>query len=104
MGIIEPLKDGFLEIIPEGEGSDYWHIAAIHINGEVFCPSPRIYPSTNVAFAKARRIFYWIYNHQIETQGLGCYCEELKITLWRQPKLHANQTDILHLVKQMSKS
>ncbi|NEU77402.1 hypothetical protein PI95_034280 [Hassallia byssoidea VB512170] len=24
--------------MPEGEGSDYWQIAAVHINGVAFCP------------------------------------------------------------------
>ncbi|KYC39330.1 hypothetical protein WA1_31850 [Scytonema hofmannii PCC 7110] len=83
MGIIEPFKDGFVEIIPEGEKSDYWQIAAIHINGEVFCPSPRIYPSTNVALARARKIYNWICDRETETRGWGCYCEELNIVLWR---------------------
>ncbi|MEC4813106.1 MAG: hypothetical protein SAK29_07505 [Scytonema sp. PMC 1069.18] len=86
MGIIEPCQNGFVEIIPEGEGSDYWQIAAIHINGEVFCPSPRIYPSTNVAIARARRIYNWICNHEEETRESACYCEEFKIILWRLPK------------------
>lgn len=86
MGILEPYKDGFVEIISEGQGSDYWQITAIHIDGEVFCPSPRIYPSTNVAFARARRIYDWICNHKIETRNSACYCEEFKITLWRLPK------------------
>jgi hypothetical protein len=87
-GMIEPFKDGFLEIIPEGEGSDYWQIAAIHINGQVFCPSPRIYSSTNAAFTKARQIFDWICNHEQETCRWICFCEELNMTLWRQPKSH----------------
>ncbi|ARV57672.1 hypothetical protein BZZ01_02600 [Nostocales cyanobacterium HT-58-2] len=86
MGIIEPFKDGFLEIISEGDGSDYWQIAAIHIHGEVFCPSPRIYRSTNAAFVIARRIFDWICNHEMETRAWQCYCEELNMSLWRQPK------------------
>jgi hypothetical protein len=92
MGIIEPFKDGFLEIIPEGEGSDYWQIAAIHMSGEVFCPSPRIYPSQDVAIARARRIFNWICNHEMETRGWGCYCEELNMSLWRQPKSYPSNS------------
>ncbi|KAF3885789.1 MULTISPECIES: hypothetical protein [Nostocales] len=86
MGIIEPYKDGFVEIIPEGDRSDYWQIAAIHINGEVFCPSPRIYPSTNVALARARKIFNWICDREAETGDGQYYCEELNIILWRLSK------------------
>jgi hypothetical protein len=64
IGIIEPYNSGFLEVVPEGEGSDYWQIAVIHINGEAFCPSPRLYRSQQVALAKAAQIYDWIADHE----------------------------------------
>jgi hypothetical protein len=33
--IIEPKNSGFLEVMPEGEGSDYWQIAAVHIKSSM---------------------------------------------------------------------
>ena len=64
IGIIEPYNSGFLEVVPEGEGSDYWQIAAIHINGEAFRPSPRLYRSQQIALAKATQIYDWIADHE----------------------------------------
>ncbi len=87
IGIIEPYNSGFLEVVPEGEGSDYWQIAAIHINGEAFCPSPRLYRSQQVALAKAAQIYDWIADHEQQNSGKTENCEKLKLTLWRQPKV-----------------
>lgn len=43
IGIIESYFFGFLDVVPEGEDSDYWQIAAVHINGQAYCPTPRLY-------------------------------------------------------------
>jgi hypothetical protein len=88
IGKIEPYNSGFLEIIPEDEGSDYWHIAAVHINGEVFCPSPRLYHSEQVALATAAQIYDWIADQEHQIMPESCYCSQLKLCLWHQPKLH----------------
>lgn len=84
IGIIQRYSNGFLEVVPE---SDYWQIAAVHINGEAFCPSPRLYHSEKVALAKAAQIYDWLadYEHQI-SDGV-CYCPQLKLILWQQPKV-----------------
>ncbi len=87
IGIIESYNSGFLDVIPEGEDSDYWQIAAIHINGEAFCPSPRLYRSQQVALAKAAQIYDWIADHEQQNSGKTENCEKLKLTLWRQPKV-----------------
>ncbi|YAF99237.1 MAG: hypothetical protein AB3A66_27595 (plasmid) [Nodularia sp. CChRGM 3473] len=87
IGIIEPYSNGFLEVVPEGEGSDYWHIAAIHIDGQSFCPSPRLYRSEQVALAKASRIYDWITDHALEVSHGVCYCSHLKLSVWQQPKV-----------------
>jgi hypothetical protein len=86
IGIIQPYSNGFLEVVPEGEGSDYWHIAAIHINGKAFCPSPKFYRSEQVALTKAAKIYDWIADHEQEISDGSCYCSELKLILWYQPK------------------
>ncbi|MBD2778286.1 hypothetical protein [Iningainema tapete] len=83
LGIIEPYKDGFVEVVPEGKGSDYWQIAAIHIKGEVFCPNPRLFRNELSALGKAQQIYDWIASHEQETRSRICYCEELKLPLWR---------------------
>ncbi|MDJ0736892.1 MAG: hypothetical protein QNJ47_22965 [Nostocaceae cyanobacterium] len=85
-GIIEPYENGFLEIIPDGFESDYWLIMAIHINGEVFCLDPRLYRSEKIALNKAARIYDWLQNHEHVFSDWLCYCDEFKMTLWRQPK------------------
>ncbi|GAX40026.1 hypothetical protein NIES4075_09880 [Tolypothrix sp. NIES-4075] len=87
IGIIEPYSSGFLEVVPEGEGSDYWQIAAIHINGKAFCLSPRLYRSQQVALAKAAQIYDWIADHEQQISSKGCYCEKFQLTLWHQPKV-----------------
>jgi hypothetical protein len=86
MGIIEPYSSGFLEIVPEGESSDYWLIAAIHINGEVFFPSPRLYRSERVALATAGKIYDWIANHIQQITDGDYYCPQLNLCLWQQSK------------------
>lgn len=86
IGIIEPYSSGFLEVLPEGESSDYWHIAAIHINGKAFCPSPKLYRSERVALAKAAQLYDWIAEHEQEISEGDCYCSTLKLMLWYQPK------------------
>lgn len=86
IGIIEPYSDGFIEVIPDGEGSDYWHIAAIHINGKAFCPSPKLYRSEKIALAKAAQIYDWIAENEQEISDWGAYCETLQLILWYQPK------------------
>ncbi|PMB48339.1 hypothetical protein CEN39_23055 [Fischerella thermalis CCMEE 5201] len=86
VGIISPHSNGFLEVIPEGESSDYWLIAAIHINGKAFCPSPRLYRSQQVALARAAQIYDWIANHEQEISGGDWYCSKLNLMLWHQPK------------------
>ena len=87
IGIIEPYSNGFLEVIPEGEDSDYWQIAAIHINGQAYCPTPRLYRSERVALAKATQIYDWIADHEGEISNGACNCSELKLILWQQPKV-----------------
>jgi hypothetical protein len=87
IGKIEPYSSGFLEIILEGEGSDYWQIAAVHINGEVFCPSPRLYRSEQVALSTAAQIYDWIVDQKHQIMAESCYCSQLKLSLWYQPKL-----------------
>ncbi|MDZ8221917.1 MULTISPECIES: hypothetical protein [unclassified Nostoc] len=84
IGIIQPYSNGFLEIVPE---SDYWQIAAIHINGQAYCPTPRLYRSEKVALAKAALIYDWLADHEGEISSGGCYCSELKLILWQQPKV-----------------
>ncbi|MBD2446199.1 hypothetical protein H6G76_03310 [Nostoc sp. FACHB-152] len=87
IGRIEPYNSGFLEIIPEGEGSDYWQIAAVHINGAVVCPSPRLYRSEQAALAKAAQIYDWIADQTHQIMAESCYCSGLKLSLCYQPKL-----------------
>ncbi|MCC5639393.1 hypothetical protein LC593_26940 [Nostoc sp. CHAB 5844] len=87
MGIIEPYSSGFLEILPEGESSDYWLIAGIHINGEVFCPSPRLYRSERVALARAAQLYDWIADNKPQISAGDFYCSPLNVSLWYQPKL-----------------
>ncbi|MBD2302513.1 MULTISPECIES: hypothetical protein [Nostocales] len=87
MGIIEPYSSGFLEILPEGECSDYWLIAGIHINGEVFCPSPRLYRSERVALARAAQLYDWIVDHQQQIVAGDYFCSQLNLSLWYQPKV-----------------
>ncbi|MCC5605041.1 hypothetical protein LC653_11095 [Nostoc sp. CHAB 5784] len=84
IGIIQPYSNGFLEVVPE---SDYWQIAAIHINGQAYCPTPRLYRSEKVALAKATQIYDWLADHEGEISGGGYYCSELKLILWQQPKV-----------------
>ncbi|QLE55492.1 hypothetical protein [Nostoc sp. TCL26-01] len=84
IGIIEPYSNGFLEVVPE---SDYWQIVAIHINGEAFCPTPRLYRSESVAFAKAAQIYDWIANNEPEMSNGTCYCSQLQLILWQQSKV-----------------
>jgi hypothetical protein len=87
IGIIEPYSNGFLEIVPEGEDSDYWHIAAIHINGQAFCPTPQLYRSEQLALAKAAKIYDWIAETQPEIINGACYCSHLQLILWQQLKV-----------------
>ena len=84
IGIIQPYSNGFLEVVPE---SDYWQIAAIHINGQAYCPTPRLYRSEKVALAKATQIYDWLADREREISGGGYYCSELKLILWQQPKV-----------------
>ncbi|MCC5608986.1 hypothetical protein LC612_19920 [Nostoc sp. CHAB 5834] len=84
IGIIQPYSNGFLEVVPE---SDYWQIAAIHINGQAYCPTPQLYRSEKVALAKATQIYDWLADHEGEISGGGYYCSELKLILWQQPKV-----------------
>ena len=84
IGIIERYSNGFLEIVPE---SDYWQIAAIHINGQVFCPTPRLYHSEKVALIKAAQIYDWLANHEDQISDGVCYCSQLKLILWQQAKM-----------------
>jgi hypothetical protein len=84
IGIIEPYSDGFLEVVPE---SDYWQIAAIHINGQAYCPTPQLYRSEKVALAKATQIYDWLADHEGEISNGACNCSELKLILWQQPKV-----------------
>ena len=84
IGIIQPHSNGFLEIVPE---SDYWQIAAIHMNGQAYCPTPQLYRSEKVAFAKATQIYDWIADHEHQISNGAYYCSELKLILWRQSKV-----------------
>ncbi|MEH2260540.1 hypothetical protein [Nostoc sp.] len=84
IGIIQPYNNGFLEVVPE---SDYWQIAAIHINGQAYCPTPQLYRSEKVALAKATQIYDWIADHEHQISDEACYCSELKLILWQQPKV-----------------
>ena len=84
IGIIQSYSNGFLEIVPE---SDYWQIAAIHINGQAYWPTPRLYRSEKVALAKATQIYDWLADYEPQIIGGGCYCSELKLALWHQPKV-----------------
>ncbi|MDZ8262741.1 hypothetical protein [Nostoc sp. ChiQUE01b] len=87
IGIISPKSSGFLEVMPEGEGSDYWQIAAVHINGKAFCPSPKLYRCEQVALAVAAQIYDWIAEHEHQISDGACYCSVLKLALWQQPKV-----------------
>ncbi|MEH2070183.1 MAG: hypothetical protein V7K47_18835 [Nostoc sp.] len=87
IGIIEPYNSGFLEVIPEGEDSDYWLITAIHINGQAYCPTPGLYRSQRIALAKAAKIYDWLADHEGEISNGACYCSQLKLILWQQPKV-----------------
>ncbi|MEH2160293.1 MAG: hypothetical protein V7K98_18750 [Nostoc sp.] len=84
IGIIESYSNGFLEVVPE---SDYWQIVAIHINGQAYCPTARLYRSEKVALAKAAQIYDWLANHEGEISDGACNCSELKLILWQQPKV-----------------
>ncbi|MEA5627141.1 hypothetical protein [Nostoc sp. UHCC 0251] len=84
IGIIQPYSNGFLEVVPE---SDYWQITAIHINGQAYCPTPRLYRSEKVALAKATQIYDWLVDNEGEISGGSCYCSELKLILWQQSKV-----------------
>ncbi|AUS99868.1 hypothetical protein CLI64_05395 [Nostoc sp. CENA543] len=86
IGIIESYSNGFIEVLPEGEGSDYWYIAAIHIDGEAYCPTPQLYRSEKVALKKAAKIYDWIADNETEINQETCYCSTLKLVIWRQPK------------------
>ncbi|AKG20226.1 hypothetical protein [Calothrix sp. 336/3] len=86
IGIIQPYDNGFVEVIPEGEYSDYWQIAAIHIDGKAYCPTPRLYRSEKVALAKATQIYDWIANNPDEIMSGAFYCSQLQLILWQQPK------------------
>ncbi|MBD2523253.1 hypothetical protein [Nostoc sp. FACHB-133] len=84
IGIIESYCNGFLEIVPE---SDYWQIVAIHINGNAYCPTPRLYRSEKVALAKAAQIYDWLADREGEISDGACNCSELKLILWKQMKV-----------------
>ncbi|MBE9036298.1 hypothetical protein [aff. Roholtiella sp. LEGE 12411] len=84
IGIIEPYNNGFLEVVPE---SDYWQIAAIHINGQAYCPTPRLYRSEKVALTQSGKIYDWIAENEPETSNGACYCSQLNLILWQQPKV-----------------
>ncbi|MBH8564073.1 hypothetical protein I8748_18095 [Nostoc sp. CENA67] len=87
IGIIQPYSNGFLDVVPEGEDSDYWQIAAIHINGQAYCPTPRLYRSEKAALAKAAQIYDWLADHSHQISN-GIYnCSELQLILWQQSKL-----------------
>jgi hypothetical protein len=79
IGIIQSYSNGFLEVVPE---SDYWQIAAIHINGQAYCPTPVLYRSEKVALAKD-----WIADHEHQISDEAYYCSELKLIIWQQPKV-----------------
>jgi hypothetical protein len=84
IGIIESYSNGFLEVIPE---SDYWQIAAVHINGQTYCPTPRLYHSEKVALAKAAQIYDWLAEHEPEIDNGAYNCSQLKLILWQQAKV-----------------
>ena len=84
IGIIERYSNGFLEVVPE---SDYWQIAAVHINGFAYCPTPMLYHSEKVALTKAAQIYDWLADHEHQISDGACYCEKLKLILWQQPKV-----------------
>ncbi|MEA5601898.1 hypothetical protein [Nostoc sp. UHCC 0252] len=84
IGIIESYSNGFLEVVPE---SDYWQIVAIHINGQAYCPTPRLYRSEKVALAKAAQIYDWLADYEGEIIDGACNCSELKLILWQQSKV-----------------
>ncbi|MEH2040998.1 hypothetical protein [Nostoc sp.] len=84
IGIIQPYSNGFLEVVPE---SDYWQIAAIHINGQAYCPTPQLYRSEKVALAKATQIYDWIADHEHQISDEAYYCSELKLIIWQQSKV-----------------
>ncbi len=84
IGIIQPYSNGFLEVVPE---SDYWQIAAIHINGQAYNRLPGLYRSERVALAKAAQIYDWLADHEGEISNGACNCEKLKLILWQQPKV-----------------
>ncbi len=84
IGIIQSYSNGFLEVVPE---SDYWQIAAIHINGQAYCPTPQLYRSEKVALAKAAQIYDWIADHEHQISDGAYNCSELKLIIWQQPKV-----------------
>ncbi len=87
IGIIEPYSNGFLEVLPEGESSDYWQIAAVHINGQAYCPTPRLYRSEQLALKKAAQIYDWIAENEPTITNESCYSSQLKLILWQQSKV-----------------
>ncbi|MEH2378967.1 MAG: hypothetical protein V7K27_08680 [Nostoc sp.] len=87
IGIIESYNSGFLEVVPEGEDSDYWQIAAIHFNGQAYCPTPVLYRSEKVALAQAAQIYDWLADHEGEISNGAYNCFQLKLILWQQPKV-----------------
>jgi hypothetical protein len=84
IGIIEPYNNGFLEVVPE---SDYWQIAAIHINGQAYCPTPRLYRSEKIALTQSAKIYDWIAENEQEINNGAYYCSQLNLILWQQPKV-----------------
>ncbi|MBD2561244.1 MULTISPECIES: hypothetical protein [Nostoc] len=84
IGIIESYSNGFLEVVPE---SDYWQIVGIHINGQAYCPTPRLYRSERVALAKAAQIYDWLADHEHQISDGAYNCSELQLILWQQPKV-----------------
>ncbi|BAZ52290.1 hypothetical protein NIES4103_49500 [Nostoc sp. NIES-4103] len=87
IGIIQPYSNGFLDVVPEGEDSDYWQIAAIHINGQAYCPTPRLYRSEKAALAKAAQIYDWLADHSHLISNGAYNCSELQLILWQQSKV-----------------
>jgi len=87
IGIIQPYSNGFLDVVPEGEDSDYWQIASVHINGQAYCPTPGLYRSEKAALAKAAQIYDWLADHEGEISNGACNCSPLKLILWQQPKV-----------------
>lgn len=86
IGIIESYSNGFLEVVPEGESSDYWQIAAVHINGQAYCPTPRLYRSEQLALTKAAQIYDWIAENEPTITNGTCYSSQLNLILWQQVK------------------